>query len=270
MEKNPDPAQALAGMVNASGRLTPVELCRRAREELGIPRAGVRRALKGLVERGVFEYACENATVFLVPSLAAPVGVGRRLFLLRPGQDAAGLPEGALPVVLREGASFGSGRHPTTRLCLALIEDAVEALPEGLRDCCLDLGTGSGVLAIAAVRLGMRSAVALDLDPSALFEARENAALNGVDGRIAVSGADFRGQAGAFGLILANLRAPTLFSLLPVFAERLPCGGFLAASGLHPDEASDYAASAAAFGLSLAGRRDLGCWSGVSFQKRTG
>lgn len=269
MENSPELSSLVLEAVGRKGRATPSSIIRRAKLA-GFSGREVRSALKELVEDGALEYVCENATVFAVPSFAGPVRVGRRLFLCRPGFDRPLPFEGAVPVILREGASFGSGRHPTTRLCLGLLDEAFDAMPECLREKLLDVGTGSGVLALAALKLGVKTAIGLDREPDALCEARRNAALNGLAAQITVSDEDLSGIPGPFGLILANLRAPTLFSLLGAFYERLPDGGFLMVSGLHPEEADVYEAKAQQAGFRLSERRDEGAWSGLSYQKSAG
>ena len=269
MENNPGPSSFVLGAVSLSGRATPSDIIQKAMLS-GFSSREARNALKKLVDGGALEYVCENATVYAVPSFAAPVRVGRRLFLCRPGMEYPLPFEGAIPVILREGASFGSGRHPTTRLCLGLLEGAMDAMPEDLRENALDVGTGSGVLAVAAVKLGIKRAIGLDREPDAIAEARNNAALNGVFDRIVISGGDAGAVSGGFGLILANLRAPTLVSLAGFFSEKLHKGGFLVVSGLHPEEADNYEAKAQTAGLRLSERRDEGAWSGLSFQKSTG
>lgn len=269
MENNPDPTFFVLGVVSLSGRATPSDIIQKARLS-GFSSREARSALKKLVDGGALEYVCENATIYAVPSFAAPVRVGRRLFLCRPGFDHPLPFEGAIPVILREGASFGSGRHPTTRLCLGLLDEVMSAMPETLCEQALDVGTGSGVLAIAAVKLGVKKAIGLDREPDALSEARNNAAINGLADRVHISGDDAGAFSGGFGLILANLRAPTLISLLDFFSEKLDRGGFLVVSGLHPEEADGYEARAEEAGFRLSERRNEGAWSGLSFEKING
>ena len=111
---------------------------------------------------------------------ARPVRIGRRL-LVRPTWVRAAAPAGAATVTLDPGMAFGTGAHPTTRLCL---EALVRHLAGGER--VLDVGTGSGILAIAAAKLGGREILALDSDPLACRIARDNAHRNGVAGRVRV------------------------------------------------------------------------------------
>jgi ribosomal protein L11 methyltransferase len=146
---------------------------------------------------------------------------------VRPSWIEARCPEGAVEVVLDPGMAFGTGTHPTTSLCLGAISTVLGARP-GAR--VLDVGTGSGLLAIAAARLGAARVVATDNDPVALQVAAENAARNGVE--LELSGEPPDRVAGAFELVVANILANTLVELAPGIAARLAPGGTLLLSGI--------------------------------------
>lgn len=147
----------------------------------------------------------------------------------------APLPEGAEEsAVLRldPGLAFGSGSHPTTRLCLDWLANELQPAPgESLR--LLDFGCGSGVLALAALMLGADSVVAVDHDPQALLATTENAAYNGfaaADLRIGDAGI-LHGE-GPFDVIVANILAAPLIELAPELAGLLKPGGHIVLSGL--------------------------------------
>ena len=134
-------------------------------------------------------------------------------------------------IVIQPSTGFGTGHHPTTRLALR----ALQELP--LDNCTvLDIGCGSGVLAIAAIKLGARSAIGVDIDPDALENARENALLNRVSDRIQFEEGDFRDMALSGHVALANLTG----ALVARSAEALACliepGGSLIVSGFLEDE----------------------------------
>jgi len=132
-------------------------------------------------------------------------------------------------IVLDPGAAFGTGSHPTTRMCLAWLEQNVHA-----GDSVLDYGCGSGILAIAALRLGAERATGVDVDPLALEAARYNSSRNGVvlDVRDARGGID-----GTFTITVANILANPLRMLAPVIGSRTQPGGVLALSGILEDQA---------------------------------
>ena len=186
-----------------------------------------------------------------------PLRVGRRLAIVPSWTTYRPRPE---DVVLRldPGMAFGTGHHPTTRLCLALVEELVK---EG--DAVLDVGTGSGVLSMAAVRLGARRAVALDVDPVAVRTARANLRENGLAHRVAV----FEGtlphaavEGGGFDLALANISAKVVMELAPHLASALRPGGRLVASGLLEERAEEVEERLASEGLRPLERRVDGDW----------
>ncbi len=154
-----------------------------------------------------------------------PFSVGR--VFIRPSWSLAAVPPGQVEVVLDPGMAFGTGTHPTTALCLAAL-DAFLARRPGAS--VLDVGTGSGLLAIAAAKLGSRRVVATDRDPVAVAVARENAARNG--GGVAVSGAALAKVDGPFDLVVANILANTLVELAPALARQVAPGGLALLSGI--------------------------------------
>jgi ribosomal protein L11 methyltransferase len=151
-----------------------------------------------------------------------PLRVSDRLWVV-PSWHAPPHP-GALNLVLDPGMAFGTGSHPSTRLCLLWLEANVTG-DESL----VDYGCGSGILAIAAMKLGAREAVGVDIDPQAVEVARRNAQRNGVSVRLIDAGAapDLSGD-----LVVANILANPLKMLAPVLAQICKPGGRLAVSGI--------------------------------------
>lgn len=152
-----------------------------------------------------------------------PMRFGARLWVSPQGQS---VPDARAVVVwLDPGLAFGTGSHPSTALCLEWLDDA--AL-EGLE--VIDYGCGSGILSIAAARLGARRVVAVDLDPQALVATRENATRNQIAGRIAVQepGQTLRPA----NVLLANILSEPLIALAPRFATLVQPGGRIVLAGL--------------------------------------
>lgn len=184
-----------------------------------------------------------------------PQHIGRFVVLPSWRADEA-LGQGELPIVLDPGMAFGTGLHPTTRGCLAMLE-AVDPLPARA----LDVGTGSGILAIAALRLGISAVHGLDTDPLAVEAARANAERNGLAGRLTVAHGSLPPEpAERFGLVLANLVAVVLVELAPRLSAHLADDGILLAGGIIAPRAGEVVDAMRAAGLALAERRDDGEW----------
>lgn len=195
-----------------------------------------REAVAGLLrERGLDEAALEAAVVPDQDWNAAweaslrPVEAGP--FVVAPSwaEAPAGL-DPALVLRIDPKMAFGTGYHETTRICLRLLPDAV---PPGGR--VLDVGTGTGVLAIAALRLGAASAVGVDVDPWSVTNGRENAERNGVEARLEVREGSLEAvPEGGFDLVVANIIRSILEPLLPTIAEK--AAGPVVLSGLLATE----------------------------------
>jgi hypothetical protein len=147
---------------------------------------------------------------------------------------------------LIDAAIFGTGLHPTTALCLELLEHiATIALPHAL----LDVGTGSGVLALAALILGMPRAVGVDVDPAALKVAAENARVNGLSDRLELSCGGPQSVAGMFPLVMANVLAAPLIEMAPQLVRRVSSRGQLVLSGIASSLEEDVTRSYCGLGM---------------------
>jgi ribosomal protein L11 methyltransferase len=151
------------------------------------------------------------------------------------------------------GSAFGGGRHPTTVRCLEVL--AALAPLHGLE--VLDLGCGSGILAVAALRLGALRATGVDVSPDAVASAEANARLNGLSDRLALRQGTAESVAGtAFDLVVANIGGELLLDLAPIVAPLVRPGGRLLLSGLLSGWAEDLAAAYARLGCALLERSD--------------
>jgi ribosomal protein L11 methyltransferase len=186
-----------------------------------------------------------------------PLQVGRNLWIV-PTWYRPPHPE-AVNVILDPGAAFGTGSHPTTRLCLAWLEERITA-----RDVLLDYGCGSGILAIAALKLGAARAVGVDIDALAVEAARYNAAQNGVT--LEVFDAQQAPQVQAT-VTVANILANPLRVLAPVIAARTRPGAEIALSGILPEQAPGVIEAYAPWADLAVTREDAG-WVLVTGRKR--
>ncbi|MBW2031835.1 MAG: 50S ribosomal protein L11 methyltransferase [Deltaproteobacteria bacterium] len=159
---------------------------------------------------------------FFKPDLVTP-----QLMILPPWEVVPGPFEGIV-VKIDPGPAFGTGRHPTTRLCLKAME---RTAPKG-RWTMIDVGTGSGILAIYGKMLGAERVLAIDTDPEATRWARRNIRLNGLAGSIAVSSKPLEEWEGPFSILVANLTFEIILDLLPFFPRLLPSGGTAILSGI--------------------------------------
>ena len=174
-----------------------------------------------------------------------PMRVGDRLWIVPTWHEPPD--PGAVNIVLDPGAAFGTGSHPTTRLCLAWLERSVRP-----GDAVLDYGCGSGILAVAAMKLGAASAIAVDVDPLALEAARYNASRNDVRLDVRDAQQDIPESAR---ITVANILANPLRVLAPLLASRTLPGGSIALSGILEEQAGAVIAAYAPWArLSVAGR----------------
>jgi len=162
-----------------------------------------------------------------------PIPISERIWIVPTWHADAPLPEGAQHILLDPGAAFGTGSHPTTRLCLRWLETVLTVAG---RHAVLDYGSGSGILAIAALKLGAARAVGVDIDEQAIETARANARLN-------ETAAEFRSGAAALDfqadLTVANILSHPLIMLAPLLAAHTKVGGRLALSGVLADQANE-------------------------------
>ena len=197
----------------------------------------------------------EQNWVQLTQAQFEPIRVSDRLWIV-PSWHEAPDPE-AIIIVLDPGMAFGTGSHPTTRLCLEWLDRTVEG-GESL----LDYGCGSGILAIAAARLGATPVTGVDIDPQAVVAAEYNAERNAVTARFADSAHAIEGQ---FDIVVANILSNPLKALAPAICGHVRAGGRLALSGILAEQADDLIACYAPYlPLTVADTRDgWVCLSGV-------
>jgi ribosomal protein L11 methylase PrmA len=157
---------------------------------------------------------------------------------------------------------FGTGRHPATQLSLILLEEYVRP-----GDRVLDLGTGSGILAAAAAKMGAGEVLALDIDAAAAAVARETVSLNGLAGVVEVRRGGIESAAPPYDAVAANIFPNVLIELAPDLAAAVRRGGVLLTSGSVAARAEGAADAVRAAGLGLEGRRSRGDWVGMVFRR---
>ena len=201
-----------------------------------------------------------------------PQEVGKKIVVL-PYWLADSDTEGRLPVILDPGLTFGTGAHPSTQMVMETMEDIVKP---GWK--CLDLGSGSGILSIAALRLGAESAVGIDIDPKAEDIARVNAAYNGfaapeftaLTGNVTEDTALMESLAAKeYDLVLVNIVADVIIGLSPILKHFLNAGSTLICSGILDSRLEDVLAALDRGGLEVTGIKEKEDWRCVRAKRRT-
>jgi len=237
------------------------------------PDEGAVRELVGLAAGDVaaqgLAFDTVEATDWVKATLAdlVPVRAGR--FVVHGQHDRSKVPANKLGIEIEAALAFGTGHHGTTRGCLLLLDEVLKAhLPRRV----LDLGTGTGVLAIAAAKALRKNVLASDIDPLAVRVARENARLNGAGDLVQAihatgfSAPEFSARA-PFDLVLANILANPLRQMATPMAQHLAPLALVILSGLLPSQAQGVMAAYRARGLVL--RKQLGIegWSSLLMQR---
>ena len=200
-----------------------------------------------------------------------PQPVGERLIVLP--YWLAEQTQGRLPVILDPGLTFGTGAHPSTQMVLETMEQVVKP-----GAACIDLGSGSGILSIAALRLGAGSAIGVDIDPKAEDIARENAAYNGfaapeftaLTGNVIADKALMaRLSGGQYDVVLVNIVADVIIGLAPVLPRFLGADTTLICSGILDTRLSDVVSALQQADLAVTAAREKEEWRCVSAKRRT-
>ena len=195
-----------------------------------------------------------------------PIRIGERLVIVPAWMESPD--PSRIAIRIDPGMAFGTGTHPTTQLCLELVEKAILdfRLPNnGFR--AIDVGCGSGILSIAALKLGAKSALGVDIDAGSIQNARENADTNGIGEELVLGVGSVREiMDGQFPfrqapLVLANILAPVIVRLFDAgLAELIDEGGVIILSGILQDQEQSVVEAAQAKGLRLKDRKQMGDW----------
>ena len=189
-----------------------------------------------------------------------PMDIGKRLAIVPSWQE---YDTDRVKLILDPGLAFGTGGHETTSLCLEALDERVRG---GER--VLDIGTGSGILAIAALKLGAGSAEGVDIDPVAVRTAGENAALNGVADKLTVLVGDLSDKAsGKYDIITANIVANAILSLAPAVPGLMADGAVVIASGIIDTRKDEVIAGLEQAGLAVVEVKEKRGWECIVCKK---
>lgn len=190
-----------------------------------------------------------------------PFRIGSHL-VVKPTWEPYEAQEGDQIIELDPGMAFGTGTHETTHMCMQLLE---KHLRPGMR--VMDVGTGSGILAIAAARLGAREVLAIDIDPNAVKVAKENVALNHVEPQVRVVVGDLcKSEAMPCDLAVANIVADAICMLAGPLTRHLQKGRLLICSGIIREREQDVRDAAAQAGYTLFDRIEMGEWVALALK----
>lgn len=170
-------------------------------------------------------------------------------------------------IIIEPGMAFGTGTHATTRGCLELLEQVIPSSASG-RVTALDVGTGSGILAIALAKLGVGRVWAIDNDPVALKTAKVNVRRNHVQKAVKVIASDVEKMKGTFNIVVANLTAETLSALSATLRRKVAAKGSLVVSGILRPKAKETLSCFASRDLALKGEKRGGSWVTLLLRKR--
>ncbi|MDP2304654.1 MAG: 50S ribosomal protein L11 methyltransferase [Pseudomonadota bacterium] len=213
------------------------------------------RAIRGLRRRLGPDARCEWRDIAVTWEAAPPAAsIGARFVVVAPGVAA---PPGRDAIVLDGHLAFGDGLHPTTVLCVEALERRAAAPGGPAPSSVLDVGTGTGILALVAARLGATRVVAQDIDPLSLWAARRHVEDNGASAVIDVVEVL---PAGTFDLVVANLYFAPLLALIPAMAARVAPGGELVVSGFGVDARGRVEAVVVAAGLVVREAKEREGW----------
>ena len=261
--------EILKTVSESRSRLTQGELEKRLSRKFSTKKRAVSAVIKDLVANNELLYTYQFGCSFLEKSFNKPVRISKKIVLKPSGMHYSPKP-GDVAIELRHGAAFGSGDHPTTRLSIRGIEAVLsdKAFHDSNRTVrVLDIGTGSGVLALVAVVLGAKTALGIDIDPCAIAEARENVKINRRGGQIEIQDRDVEKINDTFSLITANLRYPTLLRLADAMAGLLKKNGALVVSGIKTDEADDIVKAYAGRRFQCKWKEIESDWAGLVFNR---
>ncbi len=224
-------------------KLAPLALIKQIKSRFLVSSVEAKKVVKKLIDDQHLSYHYLYGTTYIEKSFLKPVKVSKHFILKPPGfQSSFGKKD--IELTIETGISFGSGQHPTTQLCLKAIDfwffemeifKNKKNLVQELNDTgiCADIGTGSGVLAMAMCKAGNFSCNAYEIDPVSINEAKKNIILNKLSKKIKLIDNYFFEQKNTFSIICANLRYPTLQELSGMIFQSLEGNGIAILSGVR-------------------------------------
>lgn len=255
-------------VVSSDQKMTPLDVGKKVVIEAGADRKVVKTAIRELVCEGKLRYS-DSGITFLERSQDEPVRVSRRIVVKPPHRTY--MPEREDIVIdIKPGIAFGNGWHPTTYLVLRALDSLLSGTDyhDGRSIRALDVGTGTGILAIAAAKLGAKEVMGIDIDRVALFEAKKNVRLNNLEGQITITGTPLEEIRSFFPLVVANIGGQIIEALSTLLVERVEEGGTIVLSGFMTDQSEPMLRAYVQKGLVLISRDEERNWACFVLSKR--
>lgn len=268
IERDNQEQLACQWVADAPRKMTAAQLEIRLARHFSCTPAGARRLVRALIAKGRLTYVYLYGQSYIDLGFRCPTPLTDRIMLYPPECQLKTAAD-ALAIVLAPGAAFGDGRHPTTRLVLEGL-GAIGSEPRGQLPAVIqhgiDIGTGSGILAIAATLMGVAQMAAVDVDPCALDEARRNIEHNRLADRITLHQQRPERRCADYDLILANLRLPTLCTLADWVRQNTRPSSYLVFSGFRDHERQALLAAYPPTAFHRMWTRRRAGWGGIVFQ----
>ncbi|NOX33362.1 MAG: methyltransferase [Deltaproteobacteria bacterium] len=269
---SPFDKQDILNILDQSGfKMTPGNFIKKIKSKALITTFEAKNILNQLINEQELSYHYLYGSTYIEKSFLKPVRITKNFILKPPGyQRQPG--KNDIEMMIGQGISFGSGRHPTTRLCLKALDfcffdSGMLKLRKDLKGA--DIGTGSGVLAMAMCLSGLASCRAYEIDPVSMNEARKNVALNRLEKKIDLVEDFMKESKNTFSIICANLRFPTLKALSCTIYKSLTKNGIAVLSGVRAWEKENLVSSYSKTGFDLAWQKDEKKWSAFVLEKKT-
>jgi ribosomal protein L11 methyltransferase len=264
-----DPEQILELLEQSDVGLTAGEFIRQIASRLSVSLGEARKIVRHLVKEQELCYLYKYGATYIEKNFLRPVQVSPH-YILKPPEFQLSNSGNCRRIIIRQGISFGDGRHPTTRLCLEALDDIFfkdRRMDDMARFSCADIGSGSGILAIAMMISGLSSCLAFEIDPVSVSEARRNIMINHLERRITLMEDYFSPSPRAYAMICANLRYPTLVDMAGDISRSLIKGGVAVLSGVRIWETKEVIKNFHQKGMMTIWRKDEKNWSGLALIK---
>jgi len=251
-------------------RLTAQAYIKKIKTVLSISFFEAKQIVQKLIDDQTLCYNYIFGSTYVEKSFLRPIAITNN-FILKPPGFPAQLSSNNIEIIISQGISFGSGNHPTTNLCLEAIdfcffENQMFDFNKHLKGA--DIGTGSGVLAIAMCLAGVASCQAFEIDPVSISEANNNIKLNHLENKISVIENTMNESENKFSIICANLRSPTLTALSDLIYKSLKNNGVAIISGVRQWEKKNIISLYSKKGFELIWQQDSKNWSSFVLLKK--